>query len=68
MEGIGKMTWSSGKYYHGNFKADKKHGKGVMSFPNGRIVEGEWREGHFQKAPGSQQESNPELIMPRPVV
>jgi len=31
--------------YKGGFQNEKKHGKGVMYFSNGRKMEGVWMEG-----------------------
>jgi hypothetical protein len=48
MEGKGKLIWKGdvGREYEGDFVKDKFHGKGLYTQSNGRVYEGEWRDGH----------------------
>ena len=42
-EGYGKLTYSDGAYYEGNFKEDKMHGKGTLYYgPDKPAYDGEW--------------------------
>lgn len=34
------MEWPDGKKYEGNFKLDKKHGKGKLTLKDGKVYEG----------------------------
>jgi 1-phosphatidylinositol-4-phosphate 5-kinase len=40
MHGKGKMTWSDGTYYQGDFANGKTHGEGTRTYPNGDWVQG----------------------------
>ena len=44
MHGKGKMTWSNGTFYEGDFKNGKMEGFGSRTFENGDSYEGEWME------------------------
>lgn len=44
MHGRGKMTWSDGTYYDGEFKNGKTDGQGVRTYPNGDWVQGGFKE------------------------
>lgn len=48
--GQGTMRWKNGKRYEGTFKDELFHGWGKMVFPNGRIIEGNWKENEFVDA------------------
>ena len=42
-DGIGRLEWSNGDYYEGDFKNGLRHGKGIMVEQNGaRKYEGTW--------------------------
>lgn len=43
--GQGKMTWSDGGYYEGEFLNGNRHGKGKHVFANGFIYDGGWKNG-----------------------
>jgi len=34
--------YSNGNRYEGDFKAGKPHGKGIYTWANGEVYEGEW--------------------------
>jgi len=36
MHGKGRIEWSDGKSYEGEYKDDKKHGSGVFKWADGR--------------------------------
>lgn len=40
-QGTGKYTWSNGAVYDGEYVANKKHGQGVMLYPDKSKYEGE---------------------------
>ena len=35
--------------YEGELKNDKREGKGIMYYNNGKIEDGDWKEDKFQK-------------------
>ncbi len=37
------------KKYVGQFKEQQKHGKGTMTYPDGRIEKGDWKNDEFIK-------------------
>jgi hypothetical protein len=37
--------YSNGNKYEGEFKNNKPHGKGVYTWLNGELYEGEWKAG-----------------------
>jgi hypothetical protein len=46
-EGLGTFTWSekspqSGKSYEGEYKNNKRHGKGKLIYDGGHVDEGNW--------------------------
>jgi hypothetical protein len=43
MDGYGKMSFSDGDVYEGDFKNDLKEGKGKMSYSNGSVYDGEFK-------------------------
>ena len=43
--GNGKMTFTSGAVYEGQWHYDKRNGHGTLKFPDGTIQEGTWKEG-----------------------
>ena len=45
MNGKGKVTFSSGMVYEGDFKDCKFHGKGRTNFTNGCYYEGDYFQG-----------------------
>ena len=42
MQGFGTYHYPDGSIYEGEWKDDKHHGKGILSFANGTRYEGEW--------------------------
>jgi hypothetical protein len=40
MHGKGKLTWTSGKIYDGQWENDEKHGEGQLTWPNGKKYNG----------------------------
>jgi len=40
MHGNGELRWKDGKKYIGEFKSDKREGKGVFSWRDGRVYDG----------------------------
>jgi len=50
MHGQGTITWSNGvKYYAGEWKNNKMHGQGSYTSPDGKIIEGTFKNGKFLK-------------------
>ena len=43
--GQGKMTWTNGDVYEGEWKDDEEHGKGKYTWTSGKVYEGEWKDG-----------------------
>ena len=41
------MTWGSGKVYDGMWVHDKRTGPGKMTHPDGKVEEGEFKDGKF---------------------
>ena len=41
LDGEGTYTWDVNRYYIGNWKNNKMHGKGTAVWPDGRRYEGE---------------------------
>jgi len=46
-DGEGTMTWSDGRKYVGEFRDGKMHGLGKMTYADGRIEEGFWKQDEF---------------------
>ena len=47
MHGLGQFYWQKGGYYYlGEYKEDKKHGKGIMFWGLTKRYRGEWYEGY----------------------
>ncbi|PRP78011.1 cyclin-G-associated kinase [Planoprotostelium fungivorum] len=42
--GLGKLTWTAGDWYDGEWFQDMKQGKGTMSWSNGDVYTGGWIE------------------------
>ena len=45
--GKGKMTWTNGDVYEGEWKDNKEHGKGKMTWKSGNVYEGEFKDGMY---------------------
>ena len=43
----GKLTLDDGSVYEGDVVGGKPHGKGKMIHPDGRVEEGNWKNGKF---------------------
>jgi hypothetical protein len=46
-DGEGTMTWPDGRKYVGEFRDGKMHGLGKMTYADGRIEEGVWKQDEF---------------------
>jgi hypothetical protein len=46
----GTLTFVDGRQYVGQFKYDTINGHGKMTYPDGRIEEGLWKDGKFMGA------------------
>ena len=42
------MTWNDGTNYKGEWLKGQQHGRGVMSFVDGRLKDGLWEAGVFK--------------------
>jgi hypothetical protein len=42
MDGEGLLRWPSGSSYSGAFKDGKRHGRGKLTFANGKVQAGLW--------------------------
>lgn len=49
--GPGEAESNDGVLYKGGFWRGRHHGQGVMTWPDGRITEGEWRQGQHSDTP-----------------
>jgi hypothetical protein len=41
------MTWPDGRKYVGEFREGRMDGRGVLSYPDGKVEDGLWKEGKF---------------------
>jgi hypothetical protein len=41
------MTYPSGEKYEGEFRDDKRHGQGTMTYPDGGYKTGKWQDDGF---------------------
>ena len=41
------MYWNDGHRYEGDWKNDKREGKGIMYYNNGEIDNGDWKNDEF---------------------
>jgi len=48
--GMGTMTWPDGRAYVGQFRYGKMEGKGRMTYSNGKVEDGVWRENQLAEA------------------
>jgi hypothetical protein len=48
LEGHGRMRWSNGGEYEGEFVAGLFHGKGRMVYPHVSFYEGQFAQGYLQ--------------------
>ena len=44
------MYWNDGDKYEGEWKNNKREGKGIMFYTNGNKVEGIWKNDKLEKA------------------
>ena len=42
------MYYNNGDRYEGEYKNDKREGKGIMYYNNGKIENGDWKNDVFQ--------------------
>ena len=47
---FGTYTFANGDKYVGEFRDDKYHGQGTLTFGDGRVLEGVWKNNEFQYA------------------
>ena len=45
--GQGAFHYKDGAEFKGAFMQDKKHGTGILSLPDGKVWQEEWREGEL---------------------
>ena len=45
MNGKGRIAWSDGRTYEGDYVMDKKDGQGTFCWPDGRKYIGGWKNG-----------------------
>ena len=51
-QGLGKLFFSNGEYYEGNFDGDVVNGRGLYHTMSGEGVGGVWQENHLVKRVG----------------
>lgn len=44
------MTWLDGRMYMGRFRNGKMDGQGKMTYPDGHVEEGQWKDDYFAGA------------------
>ena len=44
---VGTHTWDNGDKYVGEWKDDKKHGKGKFTWASGNMYEGDWEDDNY---------------------
>lgn len=49
-DGYGEMYWTDGSIYKGEWRKGIQEGKGVMTFPDGRIKDGNFENNIFKGA------------------
>lgn len=45
MNGEGKLLWTTGKCYDGDWVEDKKSGYGIYTWEDGQVYDGNWLDG-----------------------
>ena len=45
MDGLGEIKWPDGRYHKGYYKQDKKDGRGIYIWSDGKKFIGEWVDG-----------------------
>ena len=45
MSGKGVFTWPNGRHFEGEYKEDRRHGKGKLTKNDGTVVQGDWLAG-----------------------
>lgn len=45
--GQGKLTWSSGAVYEGQWENDRRNGQGTLTYANGYVESGTWKNDEF---------------------
>ena len=51
--GFGRMMFSNGEYYEGEYRNDTIHGKGSFHRVDGKVVRGVWEKGILVKETGN---------------
>lgn len=41
------MTWNDGGRYEGEWENDTRSGQGKMTYTDGTVKEGQWKDGEF---------------------
>jgi hypothetical protein len=49
-DGMGTITWADGRQFVAQVKAHKIDSSGRMTYPDGRVEEGQWKDGKLIKA------------------
>ena len=57
--GYGEMYWTDGSVYKGEWNKGIQHGRGVMTFPDGRIKDGYFENNVFK--------GNTQMVMNDPI-
>jgi len=61
LKGPGRMTWTDGSRYQGEFSDSTLHGKGEYVWPSGDVYRGEWRAGE-RHGTGTCVSAHPEMV------
>ncbi|MDB9872605.1 caspase family protein [Alphaproteobacteria bacterium] len=46
----GRLKWKNGSVYEGEWKYDKRNGKGIFNYADGKVDEGMWKDNKFMYA------------------
>jgi len=50
-EGFGRVFWTDGSYYIGEWQNDQRNGKGELRHSNGKLEKGKWANNKLEPPP-----------------